>query len=464
MIGFNSRESYQDAAFDIQTQELAGERMLETRIYRNGKILARVQRPYGDTVAVSELRERMSGQHEETCGKVRDGNYALIFLWVSRGIIHLEAGEYASALDCFESVLALDGNNTEVESQLNEMALRLQEDRATGRAVEEELARQVAELAGSGRELEADRKRNLGKRLGFRLTSPSAPEGSRTARWLRRFRTIPASLRIHLPAASPARPLLVGASFLFLALCVGLIQADTQVRLSPQFHGRVAAEYLQENRLLAARHLYAKLLLQNPGSEEALSGFWSSFHRHGDHPSAIPTLEEAVKTEQPSAWALFCLAEAYRSGSRCSDAVPFYREAVRRGIPEAEGMIGWGLCLLEQGGTDAAIRLWEPLLDQGQEDFRIDMCLGHAYQQQGMPGRASMHFSSALQKNPAFPLAYTSLAGSLEAMHQHREAENLRKRAEGLAPKVLTPGPASHNVDPFSALLVHSDPTLPAAF
>jgi len=452
MIGFNSRESYQDAVFDIQTQELAGERVMETRIYRNGAILATVRRAYGEQDNASVVREILCRQHERICGKVRDGNYALIFLWISRGIIHSETREYARALECFESVLAIDGDNAEVRSHVDEVGLRLEEDPPLRKALKEDMERQVEELARSGRQMEADRKRAILERLGLHARSCSETTAPQPKGLWRRSLSFPA-IRLRVSAAQVSMRLAVAASFLLVVLCVGFIQADTQRRLHPGHHSRIAGEYLKDNQVLPARALYERLLLQDPGSRDALSGFWNSFRRAGDYPASLRALQEVATSEQASPWAHFCLAEAYRMVSRCEEAIPCYQEALRRGVLEIEGKLGWGLCLLDQNRTEEAIRLWEDEEKAfGQEDSRVEFCLGRAYRRQDMPGRASIHFSRALKLNPASPPVYFALADALEAMHQTREADSLRKRAEQLASETDSPGAPAPSTEPLSVL------------
>ncbi len=458
MIGFNSRETYQDAIFDIQTQQLTGERVLETRIYRNGKILATVRRTWPEEEPVSSVHERMSRQHEQICEKVRDGNYALIFLWISRGIIHFEAGEYLKSLECFESVLAIDEKNAEVQTYLDEIRSHMQEDAHLGKSMKEEMEKQLEELAASGRQMESARKKALLQRLGLQAPSSLMKKDRVRGKSRRKPFSFP-TLPFRAPAALVSGQLIVFASFLFLILCVGFIQADTQLTLHPDYHGKIADEYLKGGQVFPARNLYQQLILQDPGSRDALSGFWDTFHRTGDYPAAVRTLEDLTNRDQQTPWAHFCLGEAYRMSSRCGEAISCYREAVQRGVSETDGKIGWGLCLLQQNRTEEAIRLWEELQQTGEDNFRVDFCLGKAYQQQSRPGRASIYFTRALKKNPESQRTYQALADCLEGLHQIREAERLRDRADLLA-SVKSP-PAS---DPLSVLPSPTGMVLPRMF
>jgi tetratricopeptide (TPR) repeat protein len=462
MIGFNSRETYQDAIFDIQTQELSGERALESRIYRNGKILATVRRTYEEEEPLSALHKRISLQHEKICEKVRDGNYALIFLWISRGIIHFEAGELLNALECFESVLAIDERNAEVQEHLEGIQSQLQEDAGLRKSLTEEIEKRAEELARSGRQMESERKRAVLQRLG--IQAPFSPknkaQGQGQEKPGRKPLAFP-SLPFPMPSPQVTRQLTVAASFLLLILCVGFIQADSQVRLHPAYYGKIANEDLKGDQVFPAINLYHQLLLQNPGSREAIAGFWNTFHRVGDYPAAILVLEELTNREQQTPWVFFCLGEAYRMASRCNDAIPCYEEGLLRGGAETDGKIGWGLCLLEQNRSKEAIRLWEELQETGagDADFRVDFCLGQAYLQQGLPGRASIHFSRSLKKNPRSPLVYRELADCLEGLHQIHEAEKLRERADLL---VSTKTP--QDTEPLSVLHGPSGTMFPHIF
>jgi len=435
MIGFNSREPYQDAVFDIQTQELPGENLLETRIYRNGKILASIRHPYDPEEPPPSVNERLSLQHEEVCKKVRDGNYSLIFLWISRAIIHYESGEYLKALECLDSVLAFDETHQEAHACLERIRAKLEEDREAREEVTRELQAQVEALASEGRTLEAGRKAALLSRLGLPppppravpKTAPDAPDP---------------------PPLPPARPgprpiggpplsmqIFVAAACVLLLLCAGFIQADTQIRLHPAFHARMAGAYLEGGQILTARDLYLRLLRQDPASREALAGLWETFRRKGDYAEASRTLQSQARRETPTPELLFCLGEAGRLTDRCAEAIPFYREALRQGFPAPDGAIGLGLCLLDEDRAEEAIRLWEDLPEAaaGPGDLRVSYCLGTAYERTGRPGRASIYYSEALKQAPESRILCRALAGCLEEMHQTEAARMLLEKAESAA-------------------------------
>jgi tetratricopeptide (TPR) repeat protein len=432
MIGFNSREPYQDAVFDIQTQELAGEKLLETRIYRNGKILASVRRPYREEDPVSAVHEKLSLQHEEICEKVRDGNYSLIFLWISRGIIHYETRDYIKALECFDSVLSIEETHHEVQSYLNDIRSCLQEDDEARQEVTQVLQAQVRDLSREGRKLEAGRKSALLSHLGLPAWHPPEDNGQVPA--------APGHPPAHshpLPPTAAGTPfpmqMLAAAACVLLILCAGLIQADTQIRLNPMYQAKMARKYLENNQVLPARNIYFQLLQQDPLSRDTLAALWDTFHREGDYAEASRTLQELLKKGTPGPELHFCLGEANRLTDRCEEALPLYREALRQGFPATDGKIGLGFCLLEQGRTDEAIRLWEDLLESGNRDYRVEYCLGMAYQQAGRPGRASIFFSQAWKQNPESPIICRALAECLQVMHQTEKARMLHEKAEMLA-------------------------------
>jgi len=71
MLGQNSREIFQNETYDVQTQELGDqEKSIETRVYRNGKVLSSVLNPCPPEAEVSTLQEMISEQHENICKKV----------------------------------------------------------------------------------------------------------------------------------------------------------------------------------------------------------------------------------------------------------------------------------------------------------------------------------------------------------------------------------------------------------
>jgi len=457
MIGFNSRETYQDAIFDIQSQEPTGERVLETRIYRNGKILATVRRAFREGEPTPAVYEKLSLQHEETCKKVRDGSYALIFLWISRGIIFYETREYLKALDCFESVLAIDEDNREVEGYLDRIRDSLREEPGLGPSLTKDLQDQVEELIRTGRPAEAERRKAFLARLGLRTPDPPREEKRQPAKpsrsllpWLRSRFSGPAARRgrrrarskgplfssIRLRPRPPVIPLsgrlLAIAASMMLLLCAGFIHADSERRLPAGYCTRQANEYLKVNRVLPARTFFYQRVLQDAMSRQALLDFWNTFHRLGDYPAAVESMEELSRAESPSPQVHFCLAEAYRLSSRCDEAIPCYRNALDQGAPETDVKIGWGLCLLQKNRTEEAIGLWEDLLKTDGVDYRIDYCLGRAYQQSGRPGRASICYSRALNKNPESPLVCRALADCLEGLHQTQQARTLRDKADSL--------------------------------
>ena len=156
-------------------------------------------------------------------------------------------------------------------------------------------------------------------------------------------------------------------------------------------------------------------------------------------------LKALVENQDSSPQIYFCLAEASRLSSHHAEAIPYYEEAVRRGFPEVPSKIGMGLCLVEQQNVTAAIDLWEGLLKQGSDDYRVEYCLGSAYQANGRLGRASVHYSRALQKRPESGPIYRALGDCLHGLHQQEKAEGLWKKAAILESAVDTgrrcPGP-----------------------
>lgn len=500
MIGYNSREIFQDATYDVQTQQLSSpERSIETHVYRNGKIVSTVRSDIPPGAPLDSLEERMCNQHEEVCGKVREGTYELVFLRISRGIIAFESQDYVQALECFETVLTIDETHAEANAYLERLRACLSRDTPGRRRVLEGYRKQIEALESSNRILEAGRKRAMLARM-FQAPCPPNPKHAERLRtkgrdrfkllagavqhlvglWESlspRFREgllpairkrvpravgqkwIPAVRQTLVPALRDtllprirdgflpifrdtllpmvreklfSKYLLVTLSAVVLMILSGLIAADFQVRLDPAYHTSLGKEYLEGNRIAQARHLFYGILGQNPASQEALEGFWETFHRERDYPKAVEMLEALVEDRQSDPQIRFYLAEACRLSSRFEEAIPHYERAMQSGFSEFPCKIGMGLCLLEEQGPQAAIDLWEGLLQRGTDDYRLDYCLGKSYQASGRLGRASVHYSRALQKRPDSAPIYRALGDCLQGMHQGERAEGLREKAASL--------------------------------
>ncbi len=486
MIGYNSRETFQDATYDVQTQQLnSPERSIETHVYRNGKIVATVRCDTPEDAPIASLEERMSQQHEEICGKVREGTYELVFLWISRGIIAFESEDYVQALECFESVLSIEETHAEANAYLGKIQASLKKDAHSRRRVLEGYQKQIEVLESSGRIMEASRKkailtrickkpppsdqRSVGKKKaeGRRLTHlsflsflenslgsirdtllprikadllPRIREGlPRRIReeWIPGIKEtlVPKIRDTLLPKIREnifSKYVLVTFSAVLLTILSGLITADFQIKLDPAYHSSLGREYLEGNRISQARNLFYGILRQAPGSQEALDGLWETFSREGDFQKAGEMLKALVENQDSSPQTYFYLAEAGRLSSCYAEAIPHYEEAVGRGFPEVPCKIGMGLCLVEQQNVAAAIDLWEGLLQRGSDDYRVDYCLGTAYQANGRLGRASVHYSRALQKRPESGLIYRALGDCLHGLHQQEKAEGLWKKAASL--------------------------------
>lgn len=487
MIGFNSRETFQDATYDVQTQELTGPaRLIETHVYRNGKIVATVRCDIREDLPVSSLEQSMSRQHEEICGRVREGTYELVFLWLSRGIIAFEAQDYIQALECFESVLSIEETHAEANAYLGKLQDALRKDARNRRRVLEGYEHQIEALESSNRIMEAARKRAILTRICKPPSSPTLRPGAgnmgagarsrRTTLLQRRLAIIcgtlvsavrerrftrilhgklPARIRQEwLPAIResiiPAiresllpkirenlfsKYLLVTFSAAVLMVLSGLISADFQLKLDPAYHSALGMEYLKANRIVPARNLFYRILRQDPASQVALDGFWETFSRQGNFGKAADMLEAltAGQSGESAPQICFYLAEACRRSSKCADAIPHYEAALKGGYPEVPAKIGMGLCLIEQGDVTGAINLWEDLLRKGFDDYRLDYCLGMAYQAKGRLGRAAVHYSRALQKHPDSGPIYRVLGDCLYGLHQQKKAETLWKKAASLA-------------------------------
>lgn len=441
----------------------------------------------------------MSQQHEEICSKVREGTYELVFLWISRGIIAFESSDYVQALECFESVLAIDETHAEVNAYLDKIRASLEKDAPLRRKVLEGYQKQIEALEQSGRIMEAGRKRSVMTRIGKVRRSPDpAPRKRKEAytgrppifdfveefldftrgtlipavadrlparlrerlvpkiredwiRWVKEELVpklkedwLPRFLNTVLPQLREtlfSRYALVTSSAVILLVMSGLIAADFQIELDPGYHVSLGKEYLAGNRIGTARNIFYGILRQDPASREALEGFWETFSREGDYPKAGEMLQSLVEDQDSPPQVYFYLAEAKRLSCRCEQALPFYREAVAKGYPEVPSKIAMGLCLVDQQNPAAAIDLWEDLLQRGLADYRVEYCLGTAYQARGRLGRASVHYSKALQARPESGPIYRALGLCLHGMHQQERAEQLWEKAASLASEGSVPEP-----------------------
>ena len=487
MIGYNSRETFQDATYDVQTQELSSPaRSIETHVYRNGKIVATIRCDIPEDIPVASLQERMSRQHEEICGKVREGTYELVFLWISRGIIAFESQDFVQALECFESVLSIEETHAEANAYLGKIQDALRKDARSRRRVLEGYQHQIEALESSNRIMEAARKRAILTRI-CKTPPPPAPrarakkeaagahlghvsllrsrltiiwgtllsgirEGAfariikeRLLRHIRQElipgiqeRLIPAIRESLLPRIREnlfSKYVLVTFSTAVLVVLSGLISADFQIKLDPAYHSSLGMEYLKANRIVPARNLFYRILRQDPVSQVALDGFWETFSSQGNYQKAGEMLEALVdgQGQEPAPQISFYLAEACRLSSKYAEAIPHYEKAVENGYPEVPAKIGMGLCFVEQKDVTRAIGLWEDLLRRGFDDYRVDYCLGTAYRAKGRLGRAAVHYSRALQKRPDSSPIYRALGDCLYGLHQQEKAEGLWKKAQSLA-------------------------------
>jgi tetratricopeptide (TPR) repeat protein len=463
-------------------------------VYRNGKIVATVQCYISIDAPIDSIEERMSQQHEEICGKVREGTYELVFLWISRGIIAFESQDYLQALESFESVLAIEETHAEANAYLEKIQISLKEDADSKRRVLEGYQKQIEDLEASGRIMEASRKKAILTRIcRMPPTRDQKPAARKQAKGRRRKRAevrrptyilflenaagyirdtlLPRIREEILPAIREgvsgritrewlpgvkktlvpkirdtwipkirenlsSRYVLVTFSALLLTILSGLIAADFQIKLDPAYHASLGKEYLEGNRIHQARNLFYGILRQDPGSREALDGFWQTFNKDGDYQRAGEMLKALVENQDSSPHIYFYLAEANRLSSRHAEAIPYYEEAVGGGFPEVPCKIGMGLCLVEQQRVAAAIDLWEGLLQRGSDDYRVEYCLGTAYQANGRLGRASVHYSRALQKRPESGPIYRALGDCLHGLHQKEKAEGLWKKAARLESSV----------------------------
>ena len=435
MLGENSREIYQNETYDVQTQELGEqEKSIETRVYRNGKVLTSVMNKCPDGADVSALQEMISEQHENICKKVREGSYELTFLWMSRGIIAFEEQDYLQALESFESVLSIEETNPEANTYLGHIHASLADSEADYQKVSEEYLEQIESLERTGRHMEAGRKRAILARICPQKTS-SAPQN-------------PVNLQempIYTKKANISpKYFLIASVSLILILSAGLITTDGQRLLDPAYHYLLGKEYLEKDRIYSARNLFYNVIEQSPGSQEALTGLWETFEEKGDYPEAIRMFSHISETSDDSPLVSFFLAESYRHSSQFADAIAYYQKARKLGAEEIACKLGWGLCLLEQRKISSAIKMWKNLLNNGSEDYRVDYCLGLAYQAKNRPGKASLYYAKALKKNPDSPHIYRSLGNCLEKLHQKNKAKALLEKADKLD-ELAQKGEKPHN-------------------
>ena len=465
MLGLNHRESIQDATYDVQTQDLgAGQSLIETRVYRNGKVLDTVRSPYPKDESLPLLQDRIRCQHEVICGKVRERSYEVVFLWVSRGIIAFESQDYLEALNCFESVLAVEETHGEANSYLDRIRSSLAEAPGVRHEIEERYREQIRSLTSEGRVLEAKRKEVLLERLRPHSPRPrtnpeptlaSPPRPGRTSilmGWatvrekvlacmslardpgvLKKYAFVMEKVRDYVSFARDQGMLrkyaFVSLAGLLLLCSLGLVANHVQKAKRPDQPFAMAVAYLKDNEPLPARDLLYNILQGKPDSEESLRLFWETFERTGDYAQAVSLLQALIRTDSAPALIHLYLAESYRKQNQCAEAIEQYKVAVEKNAPQVACAVGTALCLLHQQTPQAAVDLLEAQVQRGLDDFRIDFCLGTAYQQLGRPGRASVHFAQALNKHPGSSTIYRTLADCLTNLHQEERARWLLEQA-----------------------------------
>jgi tetratricopeptide (TPR) repeat protein len=479
MLGINSRETVQDATYDIQTQDLGPERsIVETQVYRNGKILGTLQSPYEKPDSLDQLHEVLKAQHERICTRVREGTYELLFLWLSRALLALEEENPQEALECLESVLAVEETHSEALSLLEKIRSRAACDPSFRSAVETRYRQQIRALEDAGRSLEVRRKQWILQRLGIASEDGFQKQGlnvSDGVRWLvvgrqaalKRGRAV--LLRVREALRQAWQPLSGGRAVLrprfrsaryatvalaggILACCFSLVTLDRSESGGIEEARKLARDCLDRNETAKARDLLSRRLeWEQPIETETLRLLWATFDRLGDYEKAVPLLSKLQDKRPSSPFVALYLAEAYLRLGRHEDAIEQYRRAGERNAPEIPCTIGTALCLLGRGEPAAAAELLEPLAGQGLEDYRLSYCLGLAYQQQNRPGRASVHFAQALRLKPDSPIIYRSLAACLMDLHQETEARRLLEEAKRL----------ESNSDPVTASLSLAGPEFP---
>ena len=153
--------------------------------------------------------------------------------------------------------------------------------------------------------------------------------------------------------------LAVAISGLLLILFTGVMLADEQLTLDPQYQVALGKVYLERDRTLLARNVLSRVLMQHPYSEEAFLGFWETFERRGDYQAATQALERFLGSEHPPPLSIFYLAEAYRLSSKFQAATDCYRKALAQGFPEQACRIGLYLCLIGQQSVSGVVGLLE---------------------------------------------------------------------------------------------------------
>lgn len=463
MLGINSRETVQDATYDIQTQDLGPERsVVETQVYRNGKILGTLQSRYEKPDSLDRLHEVLKAQHERICTRVREGTYELLFLWLSRALLAFEEENPQEALECLESVLAVEETHSEALSLLEKIRSRAACDSGFRSSVETRYRQQIRALEDAGRSLEARRKQWILQRLGIaseagfqKQSLTVSGDAGRRAVWPQTalkqgravllrvreaFRQARASLTgaraVLLPHLRSARYATVALAAGVLACCFSLVTLDRSENKGIEETRKLARDYLDRNETAKARDvLLRRIESEQPIETATLRLLWSTFDRLGDYENAVPLLSKLQDKRPPSPFVALYLAEAYLRLGRHNEAVEQYRRASERNAPEVPCTIGTALCLLGRGEAAAAAALLEPLAEQGHQDYRLSYCLGLAYQQQNRPGRASVHFAQALRLKPDSAAIYRSLAACLTDLHQEAEARRLLDEAERLEEK-----------------------------
>jgi tetratricopeptide (TPR) repeat protein len=230
--------------------------------------------------------------------------------------------------------------------------------------------------------------------------------------------------RLHLGASRPALEA--------YERCLRLLPQLEPAKLEPVLLGKAVALQLLK-KFPEAAELYARVLEQNPRSEEALANAIAVHLELKDYAAAGHCSEELLKIRGDSRAAHEGLATAAFAAQDYGKAAAHCAALVKVAPDAFEGWFNLGVALEKAGRPDAA-KAYSEALRLRPNDADLHLNLGVAYQENGERDKARESYERALQLDANSPTALWNLALVLEQDRKFPDAEKLYVRMLDHAP------------------------------
>jgi tetratricopeptide (TPR) repeat protein len=173
-------------------------------------------------------------------------------------------------------------------------------------------------------------------------------------------------------------------------------------------------------------------LAEDPEFEEPLYEAVYAFQEMGDFEGALKFCKQQLDIHPYSVVGWFSLASLYQYKGLFEQAI----QAVDFAIAIDEGFISAyyvkGICLMELGRYEAAVKVFLELLNQDPADAATLMSLAECYEELDNPGRARFYYTKVTNYVDDFPEAYIGIAATLETESRFLEAAEQYRRATTL--------------------------------